>query len=178
MNIKQLAASTFVLAFAVSVHAKDTPQTAKETLEKILTCENDAPPEEVVSLIKMLGGVAIMQANDLSDAEYTIPNPVDIFGRPVTKISIHHGKNADGGFYEYGSLFTGESIGTVAKFAGIIPDAAGNYRKEIGSHDLILRKEAGATYVTCANDVRTIVKTINRTARNVGNEFGKATRGK
>ncbi|MCB3688349.1 hypothetical protein H5782_11625 [Klebsiella pneumoniae] len=175
MKIKQLAVAIAALALAAAAQASDSPAVAKAKLEKVLTCEQGADPEEVATLIKTLGGLSIVQASPLSDAEYTVPNPVELFGRPVTKISIHRGMNADGDFNEYGALFSGESIDTVAKIAGITPDAAGTYRKEVGGHDLILRPEAGATYITCANDVRTIVKTIKRTAKNVGKAINEAT---
>lgn len=164
MNIKQLIVAVSVLT-AITAQANDSPVVAKAQLAKILGCEVAAKPEEVTSLIKTLGGLPIVQKSSLSDAEYTVPNPVEVFGRPITKISIHRGVNTDGDFHEYGALFSGESIDTVAKIAGITPSADGSYRKEIGGRDLILRPEAGATYITCANDVRTFIKTIKRTVQ-------------
>lgn len=130
MKIKQLAVAIAALALATAAQASDSPAVAKAKLEKVLTCEQGADPEEVATLIKTLGGLPVVQASPLSDAEYTVPNPVELFGRPVTKISIHRGMNADGDFNEYGALFSGESIDTVAKIAGITPDAAGTYNNQ------------------------------------------------
>jgi hypothetical protein len=175
MKIKQIVVVIAALAAAAAAQASDSAAVAKAKLEKILTCEQGADPQEVAAIIKTLGGLPIVQASPLSDAEYTIPNPVEIFGRPVTKISIHRGMNADGDFNEYSALFSGESINTVANIAGITPDVADTYRKEIGDHDLILRSEAGHTYITCANDVRTIVKTIKRTLKNMNETIDETT---
>lgn len=163
MNIKQLVFTIAALTVAAA-QASESPAVAKAKLEKILTCEKGGDPDEVVSHIKTLGGLPIVQASAHSDAEYTVPNPVELFGRPVTKISIHRSMNSDGDFTEYGALFTGESIDTVAKIAGITPEG-GTYRKAVGGHDLILRPEAGTTYITCANNVRTIAKTFMRNVR-------------
>lgn len=162
-----LLAATALIAFSAQAADETNPVIGKAKLEKILTCSNSAQPTEVVALIKLLGGVSIVQKSPLADAEYTIPNPVEIFGRPVTKISIHQGANIDGGFNEYGSIFTGESFDAVARIAEVSKDAAGFYHKEVGDNDLILRPEAGSTYVTCANDVRTIMKSYERMARGV-----------
>jgi len=176
MSIKQLVAAIATLMVALTAHAGDLPVVAKARLERILTCEQSAGPKEVVALIKTLGGLSIIQTSPLLDAEYTVPHPVELFGRPVTKISIHRGMNADGDFNEYGALFSGESIDTVARIAGISPDATGRYRKKMGRHDLILRPEAGFTYITCANNVRTIGKAIRRTARNMGSAMTGTTK--
>lgn len=177
MNIKPLIVIlACALASTASAQASDSPALTKAKLERVLTCERGAAPEEVVSLIKMLGGLPIVQSSPFSDAEYTVPSPVELFGRPITKISIHRGMNADGEFNEYGALFSGESIDTVAKLSGITLDAAGTYRKEVGGHDLILRSEAGATYITCANDVRTIMKTIKRTVKNMGKAINEGVK--
>lgn len=153
-----------IALIAISAQASDetNPIIAKAKLEKILSCSINAEPPEVLSLIKTLGGLGIVKKLPLSDAEYTIPNPVEVFGRPVTKISIHHGENADGEYNEYGSIFKGETFDTVARIAEVNKDATGLYRKEIKGNDLILRPEAGATYISCANDVRTFMKTIRR----------------
>lgn len=162
MNIKHIFVTVAALSVAAVAQANETPAVAKAQLSKILSCEVGAKPEEVAALIKTLGGLPIVKTAPLSDAEYTVPTPVEVFGRPITKISIHRGANADGDFHEYGALFSGESIDTVAKIAEITPHADGSYRKEISGRDLILRPEAGATYITCANDVRTFIKTIKR----------------
>ena len=165
MNIKQIVVTIAALSVVAVAQANDSPAVAKAQLAQILRCEVDAKPEEVAALIKTIGGLPIVQTAPLSDAEYTVPNPVEVFGRPITKISIHRGANSDGDFHEFGALFSGESIDTVAKIAAITPNADGSYRKEIDGRDLILRPEAGATYITCANDVRTFVKTIKRTVQ-------------
>lgn len=149
-----------------TAHAEDvSPKEANARLARVLTCERSASSKEVIDLIKKAGGKSIVQASDLSDGEYTVPNPLDVFGRPITKIGIHPGANIDGDFNEYSGIFSGESLATVAKLAGVPRDSLGDYRKEVGNHDLILKVDSGETTVTCANDVRTIAKTIKRKAK-------------
>lgn len=156
----------FALLGSFSAQAADiAPKEASARLTQVLTCERSASPETVIDLIKSVGGKSIVQASDLSDGEYTLPNPLDVFGRPITKIGIHQKSDGEGDFDEYSGLFSGESIATIAKLADISIDEVGDYRKEIGGHDLRLRAESGETYISCSNDVRTVVKTIKRTTR-------------
>lgn len=151
---------------ALSIQAADlSPAEAGARLSQVLTCKKSAVPQEVINLIKTAGGKSIVQASDLSDGEYTLPNPIDVFGRPITKLGIHPGANSDGDFNEYSGQFSGESLATVAKLGHVQSDDLGDYRKEVGNHDLTLRVESGDTYITCANDVRTITKTIKRNAK-------------
>lgn len=152
----------------VTAAAQAADSAAKFQLEKVLTCEQSASPEEVVVLIRELGGRAIVHASRHTDAEYTVPNPVELFGRPVTKISIHQGIDADGDYNEYSAIFSGESIETIAKIAGITPNADGIYRKSVGGHDLTLRPEAGMTYIACSNDVRSMMRSIKHTVFETG----------
>jgi len=166
MKLSIAALSLLTLAATASVQAADvSPKEANAQLARVLTCEQSASPSEVIKLIKSAGGKSIVQASDLSDGEYTLPNPLDVFGRPVTKIGIHEQSNGEGDFNEYSGQFSGESIATVAKLADIPQDNVGEYRKEVGGHDLSLRAESLDTYVFCANDVRTIAKTVKHAAK-------------
>ena len=149
--------------------AKKSPDAIKYKLERIYTCQLDASPKEVYGLIVKLGGQPIVASGAIDDAEYTLSNPLDIYGRPVRKISIHHNQNDDGDFIEYGALFTNESLETVASYANVYLDKNGQYIKHKGGNDLIFRAEQGATYVTCANDVRTFGKSVKRNANKAWN---------
>ncbi len=165
---KRLFFAIALSATAAAAQAADSAAAAKFQLEKVLTCEQSASPEEVGVLIRELGGRAIVHASRHTDAEYTVPNPVEIFGRPVTKISIHQGIDVDGNYNEYSAIFSGESIDTIAKIAGITPNADGIYRKSVGGHDLTLRPEAGMTYIACSNDVRSMMRSIKHTVFETG----------
>lgn len=174
MKLSIAVLSLLTLAATASVHAADvSPKEASAQLARVLTCEQSASPSEVIKLIKSVGGKSIVQASDLSDGEYTLPNPLDVFGRPITKLGIHQQSNGEGDFNEYSGEFSGESIATVAKLGDIAVDDVGDYRKEVGGHDLWLRVDSGATYISCANDVRTITKTIKRTAKEAGTTLEK-----
>jgi len=163
--MKLLFALLPLIAITAAQAADVSPKEANARLARVLTCERSATPAEVIDLIKKAGGKSIVQASDLSDGEYTVPNPLDVFGRPITKIGIHPGANTDGDFNEYSGMFSGESLATVAKLADVARDSLGDYRKEVGNHDLILKIDSGEAYITCANDVRTIAKTIRRKAK-------------
>lgn len=58
MKIKLLAVAIAALALAAAAQASDSPAVAKAKLEKVLTCEQGADPEEVATLIKTLGGLS------------------------------------------------------------------------------------------------------------------------
>lgn len=153
---------SLLAALVLSLTACTKPS-SKIQLEEILTCQRSASPDEVTQLVTTLGGKAIVQHSlNNADVEFILPLSLDIFGRPVSKLSIHRGENSDGDFNEYSGIFSGEGIETVAKLAEIKINKLGEFRKQIGNHDLILRPESGVTYITCANDVRTIMKSIKR----------------
>ncbi|WP_286885674.1 hypothetical protein [Pseudomonas sp. UBA7456] len=141
------------------------PAEANARIAQVLTCKRPITPEKFAELVTAANGKVIVQASDLSDAEYTVPNPIDVFGRPITQLSVHSATDGEGDFNEFTGAFSGESIETVAKLADIPQDDLGHYTKEMGNHDLSLRAEAGSTYISCANDKRTVVKAIKRTAR-------------
>ena len=141
------------------------PTEANARIAQVLTCKRPISPEGFAALVKAAHGKATVQASDLSDAEYTVPNPIDVFGRPVTELSVHSASDGEGDFNEYTGAFSGESIQTVAKLGDIPKDDIGHYKKAVGNHDLSLRAESGGTYISCANDVRTVAKAIKRTAR-------------
>lgn len=162
MRLKYRFLIAACLLAVAQAHAADALAQAK--LQAVLSCELSVAPNDVVGLIKQLGGKAIVQQSPESDAEYTLPNPVDVYGRPVTHVSLHKGSNGDGDFDEYTSTFSGESLSTIARLADVKPDPAGSYRKAFGNNDLILRNEAGATLITCANGVRSVVKTLKKNA--------------
>ena len=147
---------------AVSVaHAKD----ARSQLVAVLSCDASASPAQVASLIKSLGGHTLLQAVPNTDVEYTLPNPIEVFSQPVSRIAVHPGKNTDGDFTEYRSAFDGPGD-KVAQYAGIAP-TNGAYRREVGNNDLTLRFEPGGSYIVCANGVRSVTKSIKREWRKV-----------
>lgn len=135
--------------------------TASDQLATILTCRSTASVSRVVDLIYHLGG-GVITASSLS-AEFTLPNSVDVFGRPVQRITIHQRENGDGAYTEYVSVFDHETIDTVARLADVPMDRnLGYFYKPVDGHDLTVRADAGAGVVTCAQDVRTFKKTVRR----------------
>ncbi|NIF27682.1 hypothetical protein F3J44_15030 [Pantoea sp. Tr-811] len=163
------------LTCATAQAAEVDPSEANARLAQVLTCERSVTPEQFEALVKAANGKAIVQASDLSDGEYTVPNALDVYGRSITRLSMHPGSNGEGDFDTYAGAFTGESIQAVAKLADIPKDDLGDYRKEVGNHDLSLYADGGDTYISCANNMRTVAKTIKRTAREAADAVKRAT---
>lgn len=138
---------------------------AASRLISVLSCEENASPTEVASLIDALGGHTVVRAAAATDADYTLPNPINVFGQPVTVISVHPGSNADGDFTEYRSLFTAPAM-VVARYAGIEP-YQGIYKRQTGNNDVLLRFEPGGSYIVCEQGVRSVSKWIRREVRNL-----------
>lgn len=176
MKALQLAVPLLVSLACSTAYAEklDQPE-ANARLAQVLTCKRSVSPEQFEALVKAANGKAIVQASDLSDGEYTVPNPLDIYGRPVTRLSLHPGSNGEGDFNTYGGAFSGESIQTVAKLADIPKDEVGDYKKEAGNHDLWLYEDSGSTYISCSYDVRTVTKTIKAKAREAADAVKRAT---
>lgn len=152
--------------FAFSAHAEViNPIEAKERIAQIFACTNRTTPEEVVSLMAALGGKAIVMTSPYLDAEYTLPNPIEVFGKKVQNVSIHQKSNLDGSFTEYTALSTGD-FELTTQIAGVAKDAFGRYRSEIGGNDLsLVEREDGAIEIICGNSVRTPLKSISRTLK-------------
>lgn len=151
---------------AFSAYAEDAinPIEARERLEQIFTCTNSTTPEEVVSLMLALDGKAIVAKSPILDAEYTLPNPIDLFGKKVLNISIRQNSNVDGQFVEYVARAAGD-FELTTQIAGVMKDALGRYRIEIDGNDLALVENNGDIEMICAISVRTPLKTINRTIK-------------
>lgn len=121
---------------------------------QVLTCKRAVSPGQFAELVTAAKGKAMVQASELSDAEYTVPKPVEVFGRPITRLSVHDAGDGEGDFNEYTGQFSGESLQTVAKLGNIAQDDLGHYTKEVGKHDLSLRAEGGSAVISCANNKR------------------------
>jgi hypothetical protein len=85
--------------------------------------------------------------NSLGEVEYTVPDPVEVFGRPISRISV---RTPVGDYVEYSAPFSGEAVETVARLANIPENADGRYLTTLDGRELALRPEAGATYIACA----------------------------
>lgn len=176
MKALQLALPLLVSFACATAHAeKIDPPEANARITQALTCKRNISPEQFEALVKAANGKAIVQASDLSDGEYTVPNPLDVYGRAITRLSMHPGSNGEGDFNTYSGAFTGESIQAVAKLADIPKDEFGQYKKEVGNHDLWLYVDGSDTYISCSYDMRTVVKTLKRTARDAADAVQRAT---
>ncbi|MBH3383296.1 hypothetical protein I5S53_04795 [Pseudomonas juntendi] len=176
MKALKLALPLLVSLACTSVHAAELdPTEANARLTQVLTCKRNVTPEQFEALVKAAHGKAIVQASDLSDGEYTVPNPLDVFGRAVTRLAMHPGSNGEGDFNTYYGVFTGESIQAVAKLADVPQDEFGQYKKEVGNHDLWLYADGSDTSISCSYDMRTVVKTIKSTARKAADAVQRAT---
>jgi hypothetical protein len=160
MNVRFFTLTCLIAALLPNVSRADD---AASQLISVLSCETNASPADVSGLIHTLGGHTLMSEAALTDVEYTLPNPISVFGQRITVISVHPGSNADGDFTEYRSLFT-TSAATVARYAGITPDQ-GVYKREAGNNDVLLRFEPGGSYIVCAQGVRSVKKWIKREYR-------------
>lgn len=160
------AVAIIILALGLLPPAKAAKLSNTAQLQSALACQSTAKPEQVEALIHQLRGVRLV-GTSTTDAEYSLPNPVEVYGAPITRIIIHRNWNEDGEFVEYQSIFDGE-FKLVATFANVAPDADGYYRKEIGNNDLILRPEAGVNYIACASGIRSFPKAVKRAFRSAG----------
>lgn len=153
--------TTITALLPCASHAED----AASRLISVLSCESNASPANVSGLVHALGGHTLMSESALTDVEYTLPNPISVFGQPITQISVHSGSNADGDFTEYRSLFSAPAA-PVAHYAGIVSDQ-GTYKRKAGNNDIVLRFEPGGSYIVCAQGVRSIPKWIRREYRDI-----------
>ncbi len=167
MNTR-LVALTLVAAVLMPFAASASSPASRLTL--VLSCKSNASPAKVAGLIRELDGHTLMSESALTDVEYTLPTPINVFGQPVTQISVHPGNNTDGDFTEYRSRFSAPAA-TVARYAGITPDQ-GTYKRQDGNNDVILRFEPGGSYIVCAQGVRSVPKWIKREYRAIRERTG------
>lgn len=143
------------LAGAVTAHAENLDQTeARTRIGQVLTCKRAASPEQFDALVKAAKGQATVQASELSDAEYSLPQPVEVYGQPITQLTAHAASDGEGDFNEFSGVFEGKRVDDIARLSGIGKDDLGHYTQAVGNHDLSLRDESGSTYIACTQDKR------------------------
>lgn len=143
------------LAGAATAHAENLDQTeARTRIGQVLTCKRAASPEQFDALVKAAKGQATVQASELSDAEYSLPQPVEVYGQPITQLTAHAASDGEGDFNEFSGVFEGKRVDDIARLSGIGKDDLGHYTQAVGNHDLSLRDESGSTYIACTQDKR------------------------
>lgn len=143
------------LAGAATAHAENLDQTeARTRFGQVLTCKRAASPEQFDALVKAAKGQATAQASELSDAEYSLPQPVEVYGQPITQLTAHAASDGEGDFNEFSGVFEGKRVEDIARLSGIGKDDLGHYTQAVGNHDLSLRGESGSTYIACTQDKR------------------------
>lgn len=157
MNTTRLILSLLAgLACTAAVHADNLdPTEARARIGQVLTCKRVVSPEQFDALVTAAKGQATVQASALSDAEYSLSGPVEVFGQLITQLSAHAASDGEGDFNEFSGAFKGKRLEEIAKLGGIGKDDLGHYTQEVGNHDLSLRSESGSTYLTCTQDKRT-----------------------
>ena len=143
------------LAGVATAHAENLDQTEALTrISQVLTCKRVVSPEQFDALVTAAKGQATVQASELSDAEYSLAQPVEVYGQPITQLTVHAASDGEGDFNEFSGMFKGQRVEDIAKLSGIGKDDLGHYTQEVGNHDVSLRGESGSTYVACTQDKR------------------------
>lgn len=143
------------LAGAAHAHAENLDQTeARTRIGQVLTCKRAVSPEQFDALVKAAKGQATVQASELSDAEYSLPQPVEVYGQPITQLTAHAASDGEGDFNEFSGVLKGKRVEDIARLSGIDKDDLGHYTQAVGNHDLSLRDESGSTYIACTQDKR------------------------
>lgn len=144
---------------------------AGSQITKIITCEDKATPEEFISLLHAKKGGSVLSGHlgNGEDGEYTTSSPVEIWGYLVNSFSYHVGSNQDGDFTEFRAIIPRtsnvQSLQSIAETASIPKIADNYYYKAVGGSDLLLRQYGDDVIISCAIDVRTTKKSINRFMR-------------
>ncbi|ABS45757.1 MULTISPECIES: hypothetical protein [Yersinia pseudotuberculosis complex] len=160
--------------FAAAFNSEEVKNAGSE-LAMIVSCQKSTTPEKFVELIALAGGKSIISGNkgEQTDTEYAVPSPIDVWGFKVTHLSIHVGDNDEGDFNEYAAVIPATSNSVTPEYVamqGQIPKIADNYYlKQFDNNDLIIRQYSDTVYVSCANDVRTLQKTINKKLKELKN---------
>lgn len=141
----------------------------RNKLAAYVTCKLNTTPENFVNTIEMAGGKSLISGNHgtVINSMYSLTTPVSVYGYPVTKFSLHLKIDNDGDFNEYAAVIeptdnqtTPEVIAQLAQVPKINEDY---FIAHIDGDDLIIRKSGDIIYLSCANDVRTITKSIKHT---------------
>lgn len=140
----------------------DAQRAIKSRLINILACNTQEAPTAVASLVRTLGGIAIVNHHVRENYDFTLPNPIELFGQPVTRILVHPRSNDYGDYDEYAAVVDTANVAIVAQIAGIDVDPQGRYLQRIGGHEFRIREDQGVTTISCAYDVHTTWKSIKR----------------
>ena len=151
-----------------------THEQAERELKRSLTCTRNASIDDMKKWVSTLGGTISVQTrfqngpvSEQNGWMIQLKDPIQIFGQDVSDISIMTASDDYGEYTEYSSLFSGQSIESAAQFSDIQPDYDNAYKEQIYTRDLSIRPESGLSYIVCANNVRSVGKSIRYWARKI-----------
>lgn len=177
INIKTLTYTILTLLLVNEALASDTSDN-KNNLVASVTCDRKATPQTFLETISAAGGKSIISGNlgSETDSIFSLPTPANVWGYQVTHFSLHRGSNDDGDFDEFAAIINlADNLTTVDMVAnqGKVPKIADNYfMAKKGNDDLVVRQYGDTILVSCANDVRTIQKKIQKDIRQIQEKFG------
>lgn len=168
MSLKKIS---LITALALITSCSTTSISAGSKITKIITCEDEATPEEFISLLHEKNGGSVLSGHlgNSEDGEYTTSSPVELWGYFVNNFSYHVGSDQDGDFTEFRAIIPRtanvQTLQSIAETASIPKIAENYYYKAVGGSDLLLRQYGDDIVISCAVDVRTTKKSINRFMR-------------
>lgn len=168
MSFKKISlVTTFVLLTSCSINTLS----AGSKITKIISCEDKSSPENFISLLHEKNGGSVLSGHlgNGEDGEYTTSSPVELWGYLVNNFSYHVSSNEDGDFTEFRAIIPHtanvQTLQSIAETASIPKIAENYYYKAVGGSDLLLRQYGDDIVISCAVDVRTTKKSINRFMR-------------
>lgn len=145
-----------LVTLAAPTLAAPLPSTevAGRQLVEAVTCKRHLTPAQFASLAKVLKPTELQTYGELSDGEYALTTPLLVLGQPVNRLHLYDGASGEDGVDSYTAYFSTASTAQIAALAKIQDNVAGDYRLEVGRHDLSVRQQDGQASIGCSYDLR------------------------
>ena len=175
---KNLILGLSIILIGTTSCLSDTGNEMENNLISYVTCKKNTSPEEFVKTIEAIGGKSLISGNmsQVTDSIFTLPATISIWGYPVSSFSLHQGSNDDGDFNEFAAVIPApDNLTTsdgVAAMGHVNRIAENYFMNQVGGNDLIVRQYEDSIYISCANDVRTLKKSINRELKQLNERLG------
>jgi hypothetical protein len=147
-------AGLVTLAAPALAAPQPSAEVASRQLVEAVTCKRHLTPAQFAALAKALKATELQAYGPLSDGEYALTTPLLVLGQPVNRLHLYDGANGEDGIDSYTAYFTTAGIEQIAALAGTPRNAAGDYTREVGRHDLSVRQDDGQASIDCSYDLR------------------------
>ncbi|HED4877174.1 hypothetical protein CR919_08530 [Stenotrophomonas sp. LMG 10879] len=127
---------------------------ARAQLVEAVTCQRHLTPRQFETIAQLLAPPPLRAENGESSGEFLLTTPLMVLGQPVNRLQAYDGDSGEDGVDSFTAYFSTASVEQIAALAKLSDPVAGSYTREVGRHNLDVRRFDGQTTISCSYDLR------------------------